>query len=235
MREPARLAIVGGPRGGQVLPLAEPVTTLGRAATCQVVIEDDFASRRHAQILLRDDCYWLRDLGSKNGTLLDGQPVTGETLLADGAMIQIGEVRLRFHEPAATATHPGVGTVEGILWVDPAARQVWLRGQLLAPPLSPKQFDLLLCLWQRPGQAVSKDEIAAAVWPEAGGEVYDYQVDKMVSRLRDRLRSPANAGRSPANAGRGVADAGQGTGEADEKALEELIETVWGYGYRLDV
>ena len=208
-REPGRLVSVGGPTSGQATPLLDATTMLGRAATCQVVIEDDFASRRHAQISLRDDGYWLRDLDSKNGTLLDGQPVAGEVLLEDGAVIQIGDTRLRFHDPAATMTHPAVKAAESPLAVDEATRDVWVRGRPLSPPLSTKQFDLLFYLWQRAGQAVSKDEVAAAVWPEAAADaVYDYQVDKMVSRLRDRLRAEG--------------------GEA-----EELIETVWGYGYRL--
>jgi hypothetical protein len=245
MREPARLVIVGGSRNGQVIPLAGPVTTLGRAATCQVVIEDSFASRHHAQIAWRNDRYWLRDLESKNGTLLDGEAVTGEVPLPDGATIQIGDSRLRFHDPGATMTHPGVLAAESVLRVDSATRQVWLYGQCLSPPLSPKQFELLLYLWQRAGQAVPKDEIAAAVWPEAGGIVYDYQVDKLVSRLRERLRSPADAGRSPAAAGRspdetermGHSSAGVGhdAGSADDAETEGLIETVWGYGYRLNI
>lgn len=229
MRNPARLVLVGEPGSSQIVTLAERVTTLGRAATCQVVIQDDFASRRHAEIFLRDDVYWLRDLGSKNGTVVDGRPVAGEVLLSDGAVIQIGDVRYRFHDPAATATHPAAPPARGALWIDPAARQVWLDGVLVEPPLSLKQFDLLHFLWQRAGQAVTKDEIAAAIWPEAGGAVYDYQVDKLVSRLRDRVRSPAQVGRSPAH-----------DEQTDEKLIgkansEELIETVWGYGYRLKV
>ena len=209
-REPARLVCTGGSTSGQAIPLLGSTTVLGRAATCQVVIEDDFASRRHAQITLRDDGYWLRDLDSKNGTLLDGQPVTGEVLLEDGATIQIGDTRLRFHDPAATLTHPAVRAAESPLAVDEATRDAWVHGRPLSPPLSSKQFDLLFYLWQRAGQAVSKDELAAAVWPEASGAIYDYQVDKMVSRLRERLRTEG--------------------GEA-----EDLIETVWGYGYRLRV
>lgn len=228
MREPARLAIISGPRSGQIIPLAQSTTVLGRAATCHVVIEDDFASRRHAQITLRDDLYWLRDLGSKNGTLLDGQPVTGETLLPGDGVVQIGDVCFRFHDPAATATHPAVQATISILQVDPAARQVWVHGQLLAPPLSTKQFDLLLYLWQRANQAVSKDEIAAAVWPEAGGMVYDYQVDKMVSRLRERLRVPGQEGPSQT-----VMRAS--SAEKDEPETRDLIDTVRGYGYRLTV
>jgi hypothetical protein len=183
--------------------LTDDVTTLGRATTCQVIIDSDFASRRHAQIVRRDELYWLRDLGSKNGTLLDGQPVTAETPLADGAEIRIGETVFRFVDPAATRTMPDARGAAAALRVDPDTRDVWLYGQKIEPALSVKQFDLLLYLYRRAGEAVSKDELAAAVWPEAETEgIYDYQVDKMVSRARERIG-------------------------------KEWIETVWGYGYRL--
>jgi pSer/pThr/pTyr-binding forkhead associated (FHA) protein len=211
MRESAQLVVIGGPQSGQVIPLVQSAMILGRGGTCQIIVKDDFASRRHAQIVQRDECYWLRDLNSKNGTLLDGRPVEGDMLLADGSVIQIGDTRFRFHDPAATMTHPSLPPTEDSLRVDPAARQVWCYGQLLSPPLSAKQFDLLLYLWQRVGQAVNKDDIAAAVWPETEGVVYDYQVDKMVSRLRERLRE----------------------GLAADGESEDIIETVWGYGYRL--
>ncbi|MCL4298278.1 MAG: winged helix-turn-helix domain-containing protein [Anaerolineae bacterium] len=200
----ARLVVRAGMgRVGQEILLADDVTTLGRAATCQVVIDNDFASRRHAQIIRRDELFWLRDLDSKNGTLLDNEPVTAETPLADGAEIRIGAVILRFVDPAATRTQPNLAAVETLLRMDSSARQVWLHGEILTPPLTAKQFDLLLYLYQRAGEAVSKDELAAAVWPEDQSEaVYDYQVDKMVSRVRERIG-------------------------------KEWIETVWGYGYRL--
>ncbi len=190
-------------RVGQEFLLTEDVITLGRAASCQVVIDHDFASRRHAQIIRRDEGYWLRDLDSKNGTLLDNEPVTGEMPLADGAEIRIGPVALRFVDPEATRTQPGLAMSAALLRVDASSREVWLHGQKLTPPLTAKQFDLLLYLYQRAGQAVSKDELAAAIWPEDQSEaVYDYQVDKMVSRVRERIG-------------------------------KEWIETVWGYGYRL--
>jgi DNA-binding response OmpR family regulator len=198
----ARLVVREGlGRVGQEILLTDDVTTLGRAASCQVVIDHDFASRRHAQIIRRDEVYWLRDLASKNGTLLDNEPVAGELPLADGAEIRIGSVALRFVDPAATRTQPNLAAA--LLRVDAQARQVWLHGQILAPPLTAKQFDLLLYLYQRAGEAISKDELAAAVWPEDQSEaVYDYQVDKMVSRVRERIG-------------------------------KEWIETVWGFGYRL--
>jgi DNA-binding response OmpR family regulator len=187
---------------GQEFLLVDDVTTLGRALTCQIVIDNDFASRRHAQIIRRDDTYWLRDLNSKNGLLLNEERVTAEVLLTDGAEIKIGDTVFRFVDPAATRTQPALG-VQSALWVEPDSRQVWLHGQKLEPPLSLKQFDLLLYLYQRAGEAISKDELAAAVWPEAAeGGIYDYQVDKMVSRVRERIG-------------------------------KEWIDTVWGFGYRL--
>lgn len=192
-----------GGRARREILLVDSVTTLGRAPGCQVVIENNFASRRHAQIVRRENLYWLRDLDSKNGTLLDNEPVVGEVPLADGAEIRIGEAVFRFVDPAATRTYPGLAGTAAALQVETHSRDVWLHGQKLVPPLSIKQFELLRYLFERPGQVVSKDEIAAAVWPEAGAEaVYDYQVDKMVSRVRERIG-------------------------------KERIETVWGYGYRL--
>jgi hypothetical protein len=200
----AKLIRAGGAgQPGAEISLVDDVTTLGRAATCQVVINSDFASRRHAQIVRRDEGYWLRDLDSKNGTLLDNEPVTTELLLIDGMEIRIGEVVFRFVDPAATRTMPGVSGSGASLWVDADKREVWLQGEKLEPPLSLKQFDLLHYLYRRGGEAVSKDELAAAVWPEVVSEgVYDYQVDKMVSRVRQRIGA-------------------------------DWIETVWGYGYRL--
>ena len=183
--------------------LIDDVTTLGRAASCQVIIDNDFASRRHAQIVRRDETYWLRDLRSKNGTLHNNQPVTDETLLTDGAEIRIGEAAFRFVDPMVTRTQPGMAGARVTFRVDADTREVWLHGQKLEPTLSLKQFDLLLLLWRHRNQAISKDDIAIAVWPEADSSaVYNYQIDKMVSRLRERLG-------------------------------KEAIETVWGFGFKL--
>lgn len=190
-------------QGRREIILTDDVTTLGRAASCQIVIENDFASRRHAQIIRRDEVYWLRDLNSKNGTLLNNEPVTTEMALADGAEIRIGDTIFHFVDPLVTRTQPGLVGGEPSLRVEAETREVWLHGQKLEPALSLKQFDLLFYLYQRAGEAINKDELAAAVWPEAAGEaIYDYQIDKMVSRVRERIG-------------------------------KEWIETVWGYGYRL--
>ncbi|MEW5957443.1 MAG: FHA domain-containing protein [Chloroflexota bacterium] len=193
------------PPSAREILLADDVTTLGRANNCQVVIDSDFASRRHAQIVRRDEGYWLRDLDSKNGTLLNNEPLSGEIALTDGAEIRIGEAVFYFVDPLVTRTQPGVAGSSASIFVEAETRSVWLHGQPLEPALSMKQFELLLYLYQRAGEAVSKDELASAVWPESAGDaIYDYQIDKMVSRVRERIG-------------------------------KEWIETVWGYGYRLKV
>jgi DNA-binding response OmpR family regulator len=58
--------------------------------------------------------------------------------------------------------------------------------------LPPKEFALLLFLFERRGEVCSKDEIGEAVWPEYRGEVYDYQVENLVRRLREKLEADAS-------------------------------------------
>lgn len=72
---------------------------VGRGAACDLVLADEDVSRGHAELERRWDGVYLRDLGSKNGSLLDGQPVDHETRLRDGAVVQFGKTRLRFEDP----------------------------------------------------------------------------------------------------------------------------------------
>lgn len=79
---------------GQTYPL-QPVTTLGRGPTNVIVLPDSFASTEHARIALRRGQWWLADLNSRNGTTLNGLPVTGPVVLSSGDEIGIGRVTLR--------------------------------------------------------------------------------------------------------------------------------------------
>ena len=66
------------------------VTTIGRAATNRVVVRDDVCSRNHCEIFQSGFQWTLRDLGSRNGTVINGAPVAGDWELQDGELIQIG-------------------------------------------------------------------------------------------------------------------------------------------------
>lgn len=68
--------------------------TLGRAAGCQVTLDDTYASQIHARMFRRDDQYYLEDLGSTNGTWLNRAKVTGPMELQRGDQVQIGNTIL---------------------------------------------------------------------------------------------------------------------------------------------
>lgn len=69
--------------------------TLGRSGEADVSFDDRYASGIHARLYSRGDRYFVEDLGSTNGTLLDGRPVSGEQELRDGSQIEIGDTRFR--------------------------------------------------------------------------------------------------------------------------------------------
>lgn len=75
---------------------AGQVTTIGRAPTNRVVIPDDICSRHHCEVFQSAGKWILRDLESRNGTLIDGNKVTTDRQLSDGDQVQIGEFYLVF-------------------------------------------------------------------------------------------------------------------------------------------
>ena len=87
--EPTRIAVEGE-------------IAIGRAREATLRIFDETASRRHARVLLRDNRVILEDLGSANGTVLNGEAIQGEAVLFHGDVIEIGAVQLRFVSASAT-------------------------------------------------------------------------------------------------------------------------------------
>lgn len=99
-------------------PDGESTVAIGRGEDCFLRLRDDQASRRHATITRRFGRYVLRDLNSRNGTLLDDRPVK-KAVLTDGARIRIGNAVLRFSEeeelgvgPAGAVAFDGIGGEE---------------------------------------------------------------------------------------------------------------------------
>jgi DNA-binding winged helix-turn-helix (wHTH) protein len=85
----------------------EGVTILGRSRDATIFIDDVSVSRRHARISVEGTSVVVEDLGSKNGTTLNGQPLAGPARIVDGDQVVIGSVALTFRaftEPAATKT-----------------------------------------------------------------------------------------------------------------------------------
>lgn len=92
--------------GDAVRLSAGQVTTIGRAATNRIVVRDDICSRNHCEVFLTGDEWVVRDLNSRNGTLLGRKPVLGDEPLSEGSRIRIGLWEAAFtHDPSALPTH----------------------------------------------------------------------------------------------------------------------------------
>jgi Nif-specific regulatory protein len=94
------LEAVSGPLEGQVLALGEGELTIGREPGNAVAILDSSISRRHCLLAPTADGWVVRDLGSRNGTLVNGVPAA-ERLLAAGDEIRVGKSCFRFRESAS--------------------------------------------------------------------------------------------------------------------------------------
>ncbi len=89
------LAIIDGPDAGSVYRIEKPRITIGRA-NADLTLNDTESSRQHAAIEIRDTIYLLEDLGSTNGTLMDGRRITEPTEIQDKTEFLVGGTTLMF-------------------------------------------------------------------------------------------------------------------------------------------
>ena len=211
--EPQSMLVVErGIPGVRVIPLEQQVCLLGADPNSDVFVDSPYVSRMHAQIHQDGEVFRIRDLGSKNGTFINGTRLKGEDhRLKNGDRIELaeGQIALKFLRRGTTITVSSVAASDGAeLVVDPGSREVWVRGERLESPLSRKEFDVLELLFSRRGQACSKDEIATVGWPERDrGDVGDQEIEQSIRRIRLRIESDPSSPR--------------------------FIITVRGYGYKL--
>jgi hypothetical protein len=89
-----QLFVTAGALAGTRLTLGEAPITIGRAEDSTLVITDDYASAKHARLVLRSGQWYLEDLGSTNGTYLDKTKVGAPTPVPLGVPIRIGRTSL---------------------------------------------------------------------------------------------------------------------------------------------
>jgi pSer/pThr/pTyr-binding forkhead associated (FHA) protein len=183
---------------------------IGRGDDCHVIISDRQTSRHHARITQTEDGYVLEDLGSKNGTFLNGQTLTVPTVLKDGDEIGIAfAAKLGFVDAGATAPLLFDDELGPVIRVDTEAKRVWVAGQELDPPLSLAQYRLLELLYENRSRVVGREEVVSAVWTEDEAEgVSEQAIDALARRLRERI--------------------------ADVDADHQYVVTVRGHGFRLE-
>ncbi len=99
------LLIREGHGAGETLRFDEPEVSFGRVADNDVVLHDPDVSRKHFTIVEGDGCHVLKDLGSSNGTYLNGERIDSDVLSA-GDSIQVGRMVFEFQEQAASRNLP---------------------------------------------------------------------------------------------------------------------------------
>ena len=131
----AVLKVIKGSCPGQLVELLGERMVMGRHPSCQIVLDNAAVSRNHAQILESHGTYYLEDLRSRNGTLLNGSRIQGRTEIRDNDEIRVCEVVLRFYlglppdsDDPPTPTPTSLGTVVRFAGDTHAALDAWRTG-----------------------------------------------------------------------------------------------------------
>ena len=164
-------------------PLSGDGCTFGRAATCDIVVPRPLISRLHARIEWVGSHFQLRDLGSVNGTFVNGQPLREPQVLSNRDVIGLGNAMalLTFIDSDATQL------AASRLRYDARQMRFFLNQQPVE--LTPHQFRLLLHLHQHRGEVCSREQCAEAIWgPDFTPGNDATPLDRLISTTRTALR-----------------------------------------------
>jgi pSer/pThr/pTyr-binding forkhead associated (FHA) protein len=92
-----KLVVLGGKHPGQQIAVQGPEFLVGRAPECKLRPNSEMVSRRHCIISIAEGRVTIRDLGSRNGTIVNGEKITGEHELRTGEKIKIGPLEFEVH------------------------------------------------------------------------------------------------------------------------------------------
>lgn len=184
-----------GPLNGQRWLIKSDVI-VGRDDSCNVVIQNRQVSRYHARFVYLPQGVQLEDLGSKNGTHINGREIVEPVMLQDGDIIQIAYAQQFIYLSSDStlplelpANKPGeISPTKRLLRLDKRSRRVWIGDEELLPPLSVSQYQLLELLYDNPERIVTRSELVQVVWgQEDAMGISEQALDALIRRLRDRL------------------------------------------------
>lgn len=131
-----QLIMRSGPTPGAAYTLEGDQLTVGRDSTNEIVINDAEVSRRHARLTFQGGKYVLEDLGSTNGTFVNGQRLAGQRVLKPGEVVSFGEQIMLVFE--ATTSDPGATVMSPRAAAVPVASRPTISPQ--PPPRPPVEY-----------------------------------------------------------------------------------------------
>ena len=184
------------------------IATAGRDATNTILLAHPLVSRHHARFSLRDGRFEVEDLGSRNGTTVNGLPAPAAGPVEEPLAVAIGPFVLSLSTRVSEETWTAVGATGHLprAMLERGTRQLHIDGAVVLDTLSPNEYSLLDLLALRQPNVVERTAVGDAVW--GAGQWDIYMLHNLVSRLRRRI--------------------------AQHPAPGEVIVTVPGVGYRLE-
>ena len=177
----------------RIVPVDKDVITLGRDLSCTIRLDSPYVSRQHARIESRNGDVILVDLGSRNGSMVNGERVEGERPLTDGDVIAIADTTIEclaelaldgttrtFVAPKKEPPPPA-----DLLRVDAQAYEVWVGDSQVERRLSAQEFDLLRYLYEHKDRVCTRQELGDAIW--GGGNWDPNMLHRLVHRLKEKV------------------------------------------------
>ena len=177
---------------GERLALTSPFN-IGRSSKCRHVVDNVKVSREHT-LLQFDEAvrHWLViDLGSTNGTYLNGKRINRPTVLRDGDEIGIGDARLIFHNPSTDSGQEGDATLSDQTEIAIAHKRCWLliadikQSTRLIQEISQAELSERLRRWARECEAIIQ---------MSGGLINEYMGDGLLAFWQDTPDMPLRMG-----------------------------------------
>lgn len=177
---------------GQVIDLAEN-STIGRSVQSHIPVNDPRVSRRHALVRLQDDGFWFFDLGSSNGSYLNGKRVTTAQRLRDGDIIAIGAQKFVFECSRATEADSSLSITEQTIVEVQPRNAVLLVADIhgftsLSERLDPAHLAPIIGTWYSEIEHVL-DEHGATLDKFIGDCVLAYWLDTSIASRLSALRT----------------------------------------------
>lgn len=121
-----KLVIASGKSAGKAIAVKRDKLLIGRAEECDIRPLSDEVSRRHCAIRIEPSVVWVEDLGSRNGTFVNGQRIAEKTKVYDDDLIKVGALELRVSGGTVRAAGEAVPKAEPTSWNDEDEVSRWL-------------------------------------------------------------------------------------------------------------